>query len=113
MTEINRIKVIHIKHDKNFVAFMAMNDDSQPIGWANLTVQLDNKLKFQDAFVLEPYRRQGVYTKLWDTRMEYVNKYYAGKGYTLYAYCKPMSIGQFRKHGFDEVEILTHVTKEI
>ena len=114
MTEVTTgdIKVLAIKHDKNFISFMALHQDN-PIGWANLTIQFDNKLKLQDAFVLEPYRRQGVYTKLWETRMEYINAHYAGKGYVMYAYCKPMSIGQFRKHGFDEVEQLIHVTKEV
>ena len=106
------LKILHFKHDKNFVSFMAMDGDN-PIGWANLTIQLDNKIKLQDAFVLEPYRRQGVYNKLWNHRMDYINEHYAGKGYTVYAYCKPMSIGQFRKHGFDEIEQLIHVSTEI
>ena len=113
MTDNVKFKIVHFAHDKNFVSFMAINDDDIPIGWANLTIQLDNKLKLQDAFVLEPYRRQGIYDALWNKRMDYVYQKYAGKGYTVYAYCKPMSIGQFRKHGFTEIEQLTHVSKEV
>jgi len=109
---IDTVKVMQIKHDKNFIAFMAIDND-MPIGWANLTIQFDNKLKLQDAFVLEPYRRQGVYDKLWNARHQYILDNYAGKGYMVYAYCKPMSIGQFQKHGFNEVEQLIHVQKDI
>lgn len=113
MNQLTDLKIIHIKHDKNFVAFVAMNDDNQPIGWANMTLQIDNRIKLQDAFVLEPYRRQGVYKAIWEARMEYILKHYANRGFSLYAYCKPTSIGQFRKHGFDEIEQMIHVTKEI
>lgn len=110
---MTKYKIVHFAHDKNFVSFMAINEEDIPIGWANLTIQLDNKLKLQDAFVLEPYRRQGIYDVLWNKRMDYIVKNYANKGYTVYAYCKPMSINQFKKHGFDEIEQLTHVSKEI
>ncbi len=48
----------------------------------------------------DDFRRQGIFSKLWDTRWDYVQDHF--KGYTAYAWCLPMSIGLLRKKGFTE-----------
>ena len=64
-----------------------------------------------DAWVHEDYRRKGIFRVLWDTRWEYVKKYY--KGYKAYAWCKPMSLPLLLEKGFIEGDNCVYVEKII
>jgi GNAT superfamily N-acetyltransferase len=69
------------------------------------------KLKFTDAWVHENHRRQGIYRKLWDKRWDYVQKNH--KGYTVYAWCKPMSLPLLLEKGFEKGDPCVYVEKKI
>ena len=64
-----------------------------------------------DAWVHKDYRRRGIFRKLWDTRLNYINKHY--KGYTAYAWCKPMSLPLLVEKGFKEGDTCVYVEKKI
>ena len=55
------------------------------------------------------YRGKGIYSKLWERRMNYINTNYSH--YDLMAYCKPSTLNYFKKHGFIEKEIITLVER--
>ena len=104
------IHVVKVKHDKNFIAFIALKDN-EAVGWANLTLQLNNKITLQDAYVVEGYRKQGIYSKLWEKRMKYIEKNF--KGYEVSAYCNEVSLDKFLRNGFKPTSIVQKVSKVI
>jgi len=106
------IKVIRIEHDKNFIAFIAIHEKSgETIGWVNLTLQLDNKIKLQDAYVRDGFRGYGVYKALWNERMKYIEENF--KGYEVLSYCNDSSVGIFEDNGFTLKETIKKMSKYI
>jgi len=85
--------------------------DNKCVGCIHFFLEPENKIKFLDAWVLENYRRQGIYRKLWDTRWDFVQQHY--KGYKAYAWCKPMSLPLLIEKGFDEGDNCVYVEKTI
>ena len=59
----------------------------------------DKTLKFSSAFVVEKYRGKGIYSKLWNVRMEYCKENF--KGYDVIAYCLPDSTHFYEKKGWE------------
>ncbi|MBL6663397.1 MAG: GNAT family N-acetyltransferase [Flavobacteriales bacterium] len=107
------IRIIAHTHSRDFLGWVAMTEDDQAVGWVNLTFQKDKVIKFQDAFVSMDFRGRGIYNMLWQARMNWVEKNYAGKGYTIESWCKDTSIHQFIKQDFEIGETATRVYKEI
>ena len=60
------------------------------VGHIFMNVEIDNKIKFLDAWVHSDYRRMGIYRDLWEARWKHVLDNY--KDYTVYAWCKPSSL---------------------
>ena len=58
-----------------------------------------------------PWRRKGVYRKLWETRWDYVNENYMG--YIIYAWSKEDSLNLLVEKGFSTGEVCTYVEKKI
>ena len=83
--------------------------NSKEVGWCNMTFLPDNTIKLEDSFVHPDYRGKGVYKKLWERRMDYINTNFSH--YNLMAYCKPTTLEYFLKQGFIEEEIITLVKK--
>lgn len=81
------------------------------IGHIFMNIEVNNKIKFLDAWVHQDYRRMGIFRKLWDTRWEYVNQHY--KGYKVYAWCKGGSLPLLLEKEFTPGEIVTYVEKII
>lgn len=107
------IRIIAHTHSRDFLGWVAMTNDDQAVGWVNLTFQKDKVIKFQDAFVAPEFRGKGVYNQLWQARMNWVEKHYGGKGYTIESWCKETSINQFVKQDFAIGETATRVYKTI
>lgn len=105
-------KVIRIKTNaQNLYGWLALNSADHPVGHVFMQVELDNKVKFIDAWVHEDHRRKGIFTMLWDARWKYVLKHF--KGYIAYAWALPMSVNLLRKKGFDEGEACIYMEKSI
>ena len=83
--------------------------EMEEVGWCNMAFWPDNVIKFEDAFVKEEYRGNGIYKTLWDTRWEYVNKHY--KGYKIVTYCKPTTVDFYEKKDFKTIEVLSLMEK--
>ena len=105
------IKIVKIKPSVNVVTFIALNHNEEFLGQVNISVLMNNRIKLTGAFVEKKYRRQGVYNKLWNARMEYIDNHF--KGYEMQAYCNPQSIGMFEKHGFTPTEIIQKMSKKV
>jgi len=85
------IRIIQIKTNaQNLYGWIALSSTDHPIGHIFMHVELDNKIKFMDAWVHDDF-----------------------KGYTAYAWCLPMSIGLLRKKGFTEGETCIYVEKKV
>ena len=83
--------------------------NNKEVGWCNMTFLPDNTIKLEDSFVHPDYRGKGIYRKLWNRRMDYINSHLSH--YKLIAYCKPITLGFYKKQGFVEKEIITLVKK--
>ena len=105
-------KVIKIKTNaQNLYGWLALTNTDQPVGHIFMQVEIDNKIKFMDAWVSDEFRRQGIFTALWETRWKYVKKNF--EGYKAYAWALPMSINLLRKKGFDEGDTCVYMEKVI
>ena len=97
----------HVQH--SWIAYY----DNTTIGHIHMQVEADKKIKFLDAWVHERYRRKGVFRRLWDIRWDFIHKDEEYKGYTVYAWCKPMSLPLLLKQGFEEGDTCVYVEKQI
>ena len=105
-------RVIKIKTNaQNLYGWIALTQTDQPVGHIFMQVEIDNKIKFMDAWVSDEFRRQGIFTALWETRWEYVQKHY--NNYIAYAWALPMSINLLRKKGFEEGDTCVYMEKVI
>ena len=68
------------------------------VGHVHMQLEANKRIKFLDAWVHENHRGQGIFKKLWDTRWQYVNENF--RGYTTYAWAKPMSLPLLLEKGF-------------
>lgn len=89
---------------KNECGWIAVYN-GQAIGWVKLIFLSDKTLKFSSAFVMEEYRGKGIYTKLWNARMDYCKDHF--KGYRVIAYCLPDSTHFYEKKGFIDTGLTT------
>jgi len=85
--------------------------DNLCVGHIYLQKEANKRIKFLDAWVHQDYRRQGIYRKLWDTRWKYVQKHF--KGFTCYAWAKPMSLPLLIEKKFKVGEECVYVEKTI
>ena len=105
-------KVIKIKTNaQNLYGWLALTNTDQPVGHIFMQVELDNKIKFMDAWVSDEFRRKGIFTMLWEARWKYVKEHF--NKYTAYTWALPMSVGLLRKKGFTEGESCIYMEKTI
>lgn len=105
-------KIIRIETNaQNLYGWVALSNTDQPIGHIFMQEELDNKVKFIDAWVHEDFRRQGIFASLWETRWEYVKENF--KGYKAYAWALPTSQHLLRKKGFKEGDTCIYMEKII
>ena len=91
-------KVIKIKTNaQNLYGWLALTNTDQPVGHIFMQIELDNKIKFMDAWVSDEFRRKGIFTMLWEARWKYVKEHF--NKYTAYAWALPMSVGLLCKKG--------------
>ena len=81
------------------------------VGHIHMQLEANKRIKFLDAWVHENHRRQGIFRKLWDTRWQYVNENF--KGYTTYAWAKPMSLPLLLEKGFKAGDSSVYVEKNV
>ena len=81
------------------------------VGHIHMQLEANNRIKFLDAWVHEDHRRQGIFRKLWDVRWKYVNENY--KGYTTYAWAKPMSLPLLLEKGFKAGDSSVYVEMDV
>jgi GNAT superfamily N-acetyltransferase len=116
------VKIILIdKMEENKVVHLSVNSQGfdtwvyiigvEVVGHIYMKVELENRIKFLDAWVHQDHRRKGIYRKLWETRWQYVNENYSG--YVVYAWCKESSLPLLLEMGFDMGESATYVEKNI
>jgi GNAT superfamily N-acetyltransferase len=104
-------RVLHLKPNAQDIETWVAIDDNDVVGHIYMKIEIDNRIKFLDAWVHEDFRRKGIYRKLWETRWDYVNEVY--KGYTIYAWCKDNSLPLLLEKGFDIGEVCTYVEKKV
>ena len=85
--------------------------EGEVVGHIYMEKEIDNKIKFLDAWVHDDHRRKGIFRMLWDTRWDYVSEQYSG--YLVYAWCKENSLPLLKEKGFETGEICTYVEKVI
>lgn len=108
---MNQIKIKHIKpNSQKTEAWIALLD-GEVVGHIYMEKELDNKIKFLDAWVDDGHRRKGIFRLLWETRWEYVSEKYPG--HLVYAWCKEDSLPLLKEKGFELGEICTYVEKVI
>lgn len=98
---------MHCQH-----AWVAHVDDVC-VGHIHMQVEANERIKFLDAWVHDEHRRKGIYRKLWDTRWDFIHKDEEYKGYTVYAWCKPMSLPLLLENGFIEGDTCIYVERKI
>ena len=76
-----------------------------------MQLEANKRIKFLDAWVHEDHRKQGIFRKLWNMRWQYVNENF--KGYTTYAWAKPMSLPLLLENGFKAVDSSVYVEKNV
>ena len=105
-------QIIHLKPNAQEIeTWIAQIESGEVIGHIYMKVEIDNKIKFLDAWVHPDWRRKGIYRSLWETRWDYVVDKY--KDWTIYAWCKDESLPLLIEKGFDVGEICTYVEKII
>lgn len=104
-------RILHLKPNAQDIETWVAIDDNDVVGHIYMKIEIDNRIKFLDAWVHEDFRRKGIYRKLWETRWDYVNEVY--KGYTIYAWCKDNSLPLLLEKGFNIGEVCTYVEKKI
>jgi len=107
------IKIIHLKANSQGLDTWISMIGEQVVGHIYMQVQIDNKIKFLDAWVHPDFRRMGIYKKLWETRWDYVNLNYKESGYLVYAWCKESSLPLLLEKNFEKGEVVTYVQKKI
>ena len=85
--------------------------DGKEVGWCNMSFLPNNTIKFEDAFVHQDYRGQGIYRSLWETRWNYIASHC--QGMRIIAYCKPVTVQFYQDKGFVEVEKITLVERSV
>ena len=80
------------------------------IGHVRLSIE-HQKLKFHDAWVHPDYRRQGIYTLLWEIREKYCQEHF--KGWKTYAWCKKTSLPLYLRKGYIQKESCILVEKNL
>ena len=86
-----------------------LNDDC--VGHIHMVLEANSRIKFLDAWVHEDYRRKGVFRTLWNTRWDYVSEHF--RGFTAYAWAKPMSLPLLLEKGFTAGDTSVYVDKII
>ena len=81
------------------------------VGHIHMQLEANKRIKFLDAWVHENHRRQGIFRKLWDTRWQYVNENF--KGYTTYAWAKPLSLPLLLEKGFKAGDSSVYVEMDV
>ena len=104
-------RILHLKPNAQDIETWVAINDNDVVGHIYMKIEIDNQIKFLDAWVHEDFRRKGIYRKLWETRWDYVNEVY--KGYTIYAWCKDNSLPLLLEKGFNIGEVCTYVEKKI
>lgn len=108
---MDEIRITHLKpNNQKTEAWIALVNN-EIVGHIYMEREVNNKIKFLDAWVHEDHRRKGIYRNLWETRWNYVNENY--KGHLVYAWCKEKSLPLLKEKGFDVGEICTYVEKII
>lgn len=101
------MNIIHLNPNNQEIEGWIAIIDNQVVGHIFMKIEVDNKIKFLDAWVDEKHRRKGIYKQLWDTRWNYVKENYFN--YKIYAWCKESSLPLLLEKGFKEGEICTYV----
>ena len=100
-------RILHLKPNAQDIETWVAIDDNDVVGHIYMKIEIDNQIKFLDAWVHEDFRRKGIYRKLWETRWDYVNEVY--KGYTIYAWCKDNILPLLLEKGFNIGEVCNYV----
>ena len=109
MKDIQIIRIPSNSSSKEPLVWIAILGD-QCIGHVRLSIE-HNKVKFHDAWVDPDYRRQGIYTLLWETRDKYAKKNF--KGWKSYAWCKEGSLPVYLKKGYEQKDNCILVEKDL
>ena len=108
---MEEIEVLYMKSHAQPLHLWIARINNHSVGHVHMLEESDGRLKLLDAWVDERHRRKGIFNKLWQARMEFIQERF--KGRTVYAWCKPASLPQNIKNGFTPGETVTYVEKII
>lgn len=108
---MNNVEIKHLQPNAQMIETWLAMIGGEIVGHIYMQIENGNKLKFLDAWVHEDFRRRGIYRMLWDTRWNHVQENYSG--WTVYAWCKDVSLPLLLEKGFEAGEICTYVEKKI
>lgn len=103
--------IVHLKPNAQDMESWIALVNEEVVGHIYMKIELNNRIKFLDAWVHPDWRRKGIYRSLWETRWNYVLDNY--KEYTIYAWCKQNSLPLLVEKGFEVGETATYVEKKI
>jgi len=63
-------RILHLKPNAQDIETWVAIDDNDVVGHIYMKIEIDNQIKFLDAWVHEDFRRKGIYRKLWETRWD-------------------------------------------
>lgn len=106
-----RENIVHLKANAQDLESWIALIDGEVVGHIYMKIEVDNRIKFLDAWVHPEWRRMGIYRNLWETRWNYVLDNY--KEHTIYAWCKQNSLPLLVEKGFTVGETATYVEKVI
>tara|TARA_R100000005_G_C4992275_1_gene199516 strand:+ start:1071 stop:1439 length:369 start_codon:yes stop_codon:yes gene_type:complete len=105
------IKIIKLDtHAQGLIGWIAVQND-HTLGHIFMSVELEMKIKFLDAWVHEEHRRKGIFRKLWNTRWLFVQENYIG--YKVYAWALPKSLPLLLEKGFIEGDTCVYVERQV
>jgi hypothetical protein len=95
-----QIERVAIKKQDDKTEYLGVIEDEQVIavvGWQKIS---EDHIRLKTDYVANGFRKQGHYSRLWDSRIIAILKY---EPKVLSAYCTPMSLPKYLKEGFKVV----------
>jgi len=109
-----RKEQVAIKKTDDVTKYIAIFREENPIGVVGFQKISETHFRLKTAFVIFGMRGKGIYSQLWDARMQEV---LSQKPKTLSAYCTTKSLPKYLKEGFEVVSSnknqITYVKKSI
>lgn len=102
-------KITRIEIDKSVICFVAISKEQDIAGKCSFKIREGDIIRYQDAYVSDNHRNQGIYKSLFHARQLYVEENYPN--HQIEAFCRKSTLPLFQKEGFEICENLYWVKK--